>query len=138
MNVVACPEHTTCFAVCCHDYTAINNNSVRNVLHVIQKIQPWGHYRACTPRFSLPLHVRLSKENNCFLRTMSQWNRLRQPVVLNHSVEELKAAVSSTISEFIKKCRRTHNDLQYIYNVHSTKDLQSYVHTRPASIIKYK
>jgi hypothetical protein len=33
---------------------------------------------------------------------MSQWNRLRQPVVLNHSVEELKAAVSSTISEFMK------------------------------------
>jgi len=62
----------------------------------------WDHYRACTPRFSLPLHVRLSKENNCFLRTMSQWNRLRQPVVLNHSVEELKAAVSSTISEFMK------------------------------------
>jgi hypothetical protein len=46
--------------------------------------------------FSLPLHVRLNKEKNCFLRTMSQ------PVVLNHSVEELKVAVSSTISAFMK------------------------------------
>ena len=39
MNVVACPEHKTCCALCCHDYTAINNNSVRDVLHVSQKIQ---------------------------------------------------------------------------------------------------
>ena len=38
MNVVACPEHQTCFAVCYHDYTAINNNSVRDILHVSQKI----------------------------------------------------------------------------------------------------
>ena len=28
MNVVACPEHQTCFAVCCHDYTAINSQKI--------------------------------------------------------------------------------------------------------------
>jgi hypothetical protein len=40
MNVVACPEHKTCFAVCCHDYTAINNNSVREVNVILSGCPP--------------------------------------------------------------------------------------------------
>jgi hypothetical protein len=37
-----------------------------------------------------------------WLKPFQYISRLRQPVVLNHSVEELKAAVASTISEFMK------------------------------------